>query len=943
MDDHAETLRSRHHHLYSSNRIFNNLPKRFRSVHLREDIPLQIRPRPLGEKTSTTSARKTTPPPSRKFSPSRSLGLVQSGLDITLLASTDKTSDKVVVLINVTKERLKNELLVLNGEHEGFSNNSDIQALEDLWDSETVDDMLFDRPAWHREDPVKGRVIESDSYEKFKWEGYRYMTYADEIQCIARILRAPRDPVLAVSTRPGMSEEKIKKSQELLRGAGVDVDRPLNKRGHVVIEDMFPLHDDKFSMDYLYEIRPKTSSRTRNYLGDYWFIEELRYHMGERVAYYFAFQQLYTEHLKPIAFLGVFLWIIFRLIVPSAIVYFRILALYGFLVATIWGPALLRYWYQRTNELNYRWGLTFWQDDLDPNPDFDWGENKENSRIVSNAVDVEEAKQTFFRFCRIGEDVVDIDGFKQMCQELPGLEHLDSLEKQDAKFRELDTNGSGDLELDEFLLWAQKDPQVNYIIGIRPANPPWRRWWDTPIAYIELFLLGIFLAVSILAFIYWYVSAMLIPVCSENDSRSWPNCFGTAGASLGSGRWLYVFLQGLTLGIFLDTLLEAFVKHVVGRHSEAKNFPTLKAKEDYYTSHLFGYLWMGWFLWYGLLGLVYVPFGSWIQAAQRIVLGDHWVNEWVPGAISMDTAMVTPLIVTQALNLLLDTLIPYLHYKYGETPLESSGPMTLGKPIAAASVDDDSFHTKPVTDESSEKASLVNTGHGESATRDLFRSIQSDPELKDKVYITETIPTWGWDDSGDKPIRKWKSSIHILEESQRGQWSFFSQMLDPAIQFSYCVNFSAIWPMTALCAYINNYFEVKSDVIQMLLGSRRPTPRKVNGIGAWNGCLHFAAAAGIFFTIGMICVASSGIEAFIAPESCGLTNDDFTMTPAIGCIGHSGNRIATLLVLEHLAVIIGYSVYQSISRWSDVVGESKLRSSLKMRQDFESHFISKID
>jgi hypothetical protein len=216
-----------------------------------------------------------------------------------------------------------------------------------------------------------------------------------------------------------------------------------------------------------------------------------------------------------------------------------------------------------------------------------------------------------------------------MCADLPGLEHLDTPEKQISKFKELDRDQSGVLELNEFLSWVRTDPTINSVLGVRAENPPWRRWWEVPLTYFELLLLSLVLCVFILLFLYWYVSAMLMPGCSENDSRSWPSCFGTAGAGLGTGRWLYVFLQGLTLGIFLDTLMESFVKWVVNKHSTSRNFPSLKEKEDYYTSHLFGYLYLGWFLWYALLGFVYIPFGSWIQAAQRIFLGDAWVNEWV--------------------------------------------------------------------------------------------------------------------------------------------------------------------------------------------------------------------------------------------------------------------------------------------------------------------------
>jgi hypothetical protein len=35
--------------------------------------------------------------------------------------------------------------------------------------------------------------------------------------------------------------------------------------------------------------------------GDNWYVEEIRYHLGERVAYFFAFERMYTDFLRPSA------------------------------------------------------------------------------------------------------------------------------------------------------------------------------------------------------------------------------------------------------------------------------------------------------------------------------------------------------------------------------------------------------------------------------------------------------------------------------------------------------------------------------------------------------------------------------------------------------------------------------------------------------------------
>jgi hypothetical protein len=55
---------------------------------------------------------------------------------------------------------------------------------------------------------------------------------------------------------------------------------------------------------------------------------------------------------------------------------------------------------------------------MDPNPDFDWGEEKENCRVIEAKVDIDEAKQTFFRCV----------GSIENAMHCPSLSHKDTCE-----------------------------------------------------------------------------------------------------------------------------------------------------------------------------------------------------------------------------------------------------------------------------------------------------------------------------------------------------------------------------------------------------------------------------------------------------------------------------------------------------------------------------------
>lgn len=52
-------------------------------------------------------------------------------------------------------------------------------------------------------------------------------------------------------------------------------------------------------------------------------------------------------------------------------------------------------------------------------------------------------------------------------------------------------------------------------------------------------------------------------------------------------------------------------------------------------------------------------------------------------------------------------------------------------------------------------------------------------------------------------------------------------------QFGYVSLFSVIWPLTGLCAFINNWIELRSDAAKICFHTRRPIPARTDTIGPW--------------------------------------------------------------------------------------------------------------
>lgn len=52
-------------------------------------------------------------------------------------------------------------------------------------------------------------------------------------------------------------------------------------------------------------------------------------------------------------------------------------------------------------------------------------------------------------------------------------------------------------------------------------------------------------------------------------------------------------------------------------------------------------------------------------------------------------------------------------------------------------------------------------------------------------------------------------------------------------QFGYIVVWSCVWPLAPVFALLNNYFEIRGDVVKITQHVRRPVGDRVETIGSW--------------------------------------------------------------------------------------------------------------
>ena len=87
------------------------------------------------------------------------------------------------------------------------------------------------------------------------------------------------------------------------------------------------------------------------------------------------------------------------------------------------------------------------------------------------------------------------------------------------------------------------------------------------------------------------------------------------------------------------------------------------------------------------------------------------------------------------------------------------------------------------------------------------------------------------------------------------------------IQFGFVSMFGAAWPLAALLALLNNFFEVRLDIWKFAKLQRRPVSERVNGIGTfWRVCFEVFCLLGIANHCFLLCVSSNTMREYFFPD-----------------------------------------------------------------------------
>ncbi|KAG6973629.1 hypothetical protein JG688_00003435 [Phytophthora aleatoria] len=443
--------------------------------------------------------------------------------------------------------------------------------------------------------------------------------------------------------------------------------------------------------------------------------------------------------------------------------------------------------------------------------------------------------------------------------------------------------------------------------------------------------------VCLVPFIQWYVYAKNAPTCDacngdteESYACIWfITCFNSTNSALGTDRWVYILIQGIILGLLIDIIFFELFNWMSEKFVQWENYAKKSDHENRLIHRRFVFVWSNWFFWFLFISFVYMPFGDTILTLfHKIGLGALAPYEWNPNLLTLDTLFVTPLVVTQFLNMLLETIAPYLLRKLRGRPsigCRQASPFTwcvrhLSRWFRFAkqrqsmqpAVNYNSHNDTGSTSSGDSHPEVKENGDpvtNLTATR-LAHLVQ-----KDTGFYVKVLPMS--DDSNKY------SAYEILAEAKLPIFDPVLDYLDACIQFSYVMMFTVVWPLLPFPAFFNNILEVRGDAFRLLFANRRPMPRRDTSIGEWATVLAYANIIGVTVVSAFVVVYHYGYfvtdcnftfsNAYVVPF--GTIEAGETADPS-ACVNDSESprwrmfQIVLFVVLEHVSFCMRYLVMQ---------------------------------
>ncbi|CAH0480517.1 unnamed protein product [Peronospora belbahrii] len=611
---------------------------------------------------------------------------------------------------------------------------------------------------------------------------------------------------------------------------------------HPNVRSIFPVHDPATNR---YLLKTFIGTQKLEFLSEN-FLQKVRDHFGEKVGYYFAFMDFYNKALVPIALLGVLLTCLRG--VMGTPMYMRVLVAWAVLISVVWSFGLLKAWSRRNNELNYL-----------------WANNIETNTIMY--------RNPNFRGIAI----------------------------------------------------------VNPVTGLPDQYyPSWKRY---PKYLAVVFFMVVQISIMMLIIATWITAFEVLKV-------RYPD------RGIFSAQWFYILGGGVLYGLFVDIIQwSVLVTKAARMFTEWENWKTIEQFEKSMIRKLFLMDFLNYYTWFFLLAFVYVIpgagdtitnflntliwedpanccFGPYMDRSStycnscppawnemglretRCIPCRGWVTFDI-NHLDLETLFLTPIIITQLLNLLIAVVVPWIHRKHYEQRLhgtdqkvmamvKAQGERCLLANMTYRNEDTDNVRNRSMVCSSIAARNSDNLAHllNQSSVRYLENS------------------------EGEVKLLNAKARA-VLFESEQENYDPYDDYHHMTVQFGFVVMFSMLWPLMPAACMLVNALKTRGDGFRLCRTNRRPFPRKASGIGEWNNMLYAIALAGVLVNIGLIFISTGTME-FFSPSctkqityAMGGNFSHFHFGPDFACVSLT-TRMVMILISEHVCLVLIWSFWKII-------------------------------
>ncbi|GAB9472299.1 Protein required for meiotic chromosome segregation [Globisporangium polare] len=477
------------------------------------------------------------------------------------------------------------------------------------------------------------------------------------------------------------------------------------------------------------------------------------------------------------------------------------------------------------------------------------------------------------------------------------------------------------------------EKKVNSLTGeMETVYPAWRR--IPKYLCVGLFMLFQMVIMLILVAVWVTIYEMLKAKYPES------HIFST--------QWFLILLEGMVFGIFVDVIQWNIVVTKMGAlFTHWENYRTEEQYERALIRKLFLLDFLNYYTWFFSLAFVFVipGFGDYLtNSLNHMTFGDamnccfgpyvdqHGVCIMCPLGpkdatciecvgyftfdrhhVDLSAMFVTPIVVTQLLNIVLGVLMPKL--------------VRMRREHAQASADAEA--QKRVMDAGSMK--ILGSLDYEDKKSSQFGNKSNARYLE---YTASEIEVLN------------KKAREILFDSEQDSYDPYNDFHALTVQYGFTVMFSILWPPMPFACYLINILKFRTDGYRLCKTLKRPIPRRANGIGAWKGILTAYAYIAVIVNVLLICISTGALEFF--DDTCvrdirnqlekqGKTMNDFVLGPDFGCL-HVTWRLLIILILEHLLIGAAYLIMTRVPKvpnWINMVMNARENQFKELLRDHE--------